>query len=1069
MENYLKRLRTTFKRILIPTYISILMLGVVMPLSAFPGSEIIRTDRSEMKYSLSGNSIRSDLHKGTTQQKIKVSGTVTDTQTGETLPGVNIVVQGTTAGTTTDSKGNYTIDAPTDAILIYSFVGYKEKKVEVQARQTIDVQLQKAITTLEEVVAVGYGTQIRKNLSSSISKVKTEDITSVPTSSFEGSLQGQAAGVQVTSSSALAGSAVQVRIRGTSSASANSEPLYVIDGIPVEGGQISSSQPGAEAQVYDLQTAANTNVLASLNPEDIESVEVLKDAAAAAIYGSRGANGVVLITTKSGKAGKTQINASASFGISEVTNRMELLNSEQYIKLAKEAWYNSGNSMENFWDESGILTGGLTKEQALNTNTDWIDEMLQIGQRQEYNISARGGDEKTQFYLSANVKDESTILKGNNYQRLGTRLNIEHQLSNRFRIGTKMMLSHVDDQQVPTSWAGGIGNVTDMLPIWPVRAEDGSYFRAINNPVAQTNLRDIHLKSNQLFGNWFLKANIIDGLTFRSEFGANLLYNDDFHYRAAEITYQNRAVSSTVLGNQRSWNWKNILNYVRDINNNHFDILLATEAQNYVRKVNTMVGEGFFNTIQTRPQDASVKHAIYNENEYSFMSYIGRLNYDYNDRYLLSMSLRADGSSRFGEGNRWGYFPAASVGYILSEENYFEGLSKIFNFVKLRASYGIVGNAEIGDYAYYSSFANQPYDGNAGIILNNLGDEDLGWESTQQLDIGLSLEALEGNIRAELDYYHKKTSDLLLPFPVSEMTGVAVITRNVGELSNEGIDVMLGTTNIKTSNFSWETDFTFNYNINKVEKLADELGEGLQTSQGLSSVELYEGHPVGTKAMVEWGGVDAATGEDIYIDTDGNQLLYSEVLEQYSSFQNFYDEHKQPMGNPWPEYTGGINNRLKYKDWYMNVQFAYAAGMDFILGEHQRSVAAFGGVKVNPSTDVLDRWRNPGDEATVSELTNQNTIWTPTSEHLESIDYLRLRNLTLGYRFDMKENALFNGINCYVKAINLLTFTNAPDYLWDPEYRGVVQSRTAGNLSTLEHYKTTPQAKMFIIGLKADL
>jgi len=729
--------------------------------------------------------------------QFEVTGTVTD-ENNQGIPGANVYVLGTTIGTITNLDGNYVISLEdTQSILVFSFVGYATQEIPVSGQTEINVQLVQEAIVLAEVIAIGYGSQIKKNLSSAITSVDPEVIASTPLPSFEGGLQGRAAGVQITTSSAIAGSAIRVRVRGTSSASANSEPLYVIDGIPIESGEISSSQPGGAVGEWNLQQAANTNVLASLNPSDIQSIEILKDAASAAIYGSRGANGVVLITTKKGKAGRTQVKASASFGISDVTHRTELLNASQYIELAQEAWTNQGLPADRFWDLSGVLVDGLTQEEAENTNTDWIDEVLQIGKMQDYNISASGGDEKTIFYISANLKDEESILRGNEYMRYGTRMNIEHQLSDRFRIGGKMMISHIDDKQVPTSWAGGVSNVTDMLPIWPVYKEDGTYFRLFDgHPVAGVNLRDIHLKSNQIMGNWFLKVKIIEGLSFQTEFGTNMLFNDDFHWRDGRITSHGRTISSSVVGKGISWNVKNLLNYKKKIRNHNFDLLVAQEAQKYNKIINSMFGDTFFNTALKMPQDAQIKNSSYFETGYSFMSYIGRFNYDFNGKYLLSASFRADGSSRFAVNNRWGYFPAGSVGYIISEEDFYSPIKDVVNFLKLRVSYGMVGNAEIGDYSYYSAYTTSLYNSFTGIRLSNMGDDKLGWEKTKQLDVGLTWEAFNGRISGEIDYYDKLTTDLLLPFPVSQLTGVSSITRNIGELTNKGIDIMLNTHNI---------------------------------------------------------------------------------------------------------------------------------------------------------------------------------------------------------------------------------------------------------------------------------
>jgi len=1004
-------------------------------------------------------------------QPLTITGEIMD-ETGYPVVGATIQIKGTLQGTTTDANGRFSIEvSSTDVILEISFIGMKTIELTPEPAKThYELQMEYEAIGLQEFVAVGYGTQVKKNISSSITQVDVSQLASAPIPSFEGGLQGRAAGVQVTTSSALAGSAVKVRIRGTSSASANSEPLYVIDGIPVESGEISTSQPGNSVGEYNLQMAANTNVLASLNPADIESIEILKDAAAAAIYGSRGANGVVLITTRRGQAGKTKVTATANFGISDVTNRIDLLDGPTYIKLAQTAWSNAGLPEDRFWQSSGVLRDGLTQEQAMNTNTNWIDEILQIGQFQEYNLSASGGNENTLFFMSGNMKDETSILVGNHYKRYGARINLEHHLNDWANVGGRIMLTHIDNKQVPTSWAGGVSNVTEMLPIWPVYKEDGTFFNlSQNHPVAGILYRDINLKSNQMLGNWFLNLNLFKGFNFRTEFGANLLYNDDFHFRDGLITSHGRTVSSTILGSRVSWNYKNILNFKKRMGIHGLDVLAGIEAQELNYRSNTMVGDTYFNSALVKPSDAETINASYFETGYAFLSYIGRINYDIADRYLLYVTLRADGSSRFAEKNRWGYFPALSLGYIVSDESFFNPVKSVFNFLKLRASYGVVGNSEIGDYSYYSAFSINSYNGNAGLWLQNLGDDQLRWEKTYQLNLGISFEMLKGRIIGEIDYYDKKTKDLLLPFPVSSMTGVASVTKNVGELSNKGIDFDLTTLNIVRPNFSWESKFTLNHNRNKVESLSEELGEGLEIGGLFGSIELYQGHPVGVRATVEWDGVDPATGEDTYLDLDGNRLLYSEIIEQYGNFNSFFAEHKKPIGNPWPLFTGGINNSFTFNDLYLSFLVTYALGVTHSLGEVNRMLSAFGATKVNPTSYILDYWKEPGDNATVSKLGVEGINWTSTTELLKRTDYVRLKDVTLGYRFKLGNQTGIQAFNIYFRASNLLTWTLAPDYYWDPEFAGVVQSRESNNLGVGGDYKTSPQAKTFMLGLSVEI
>lgn len=998
---------------------------------------------------------------GTQQKQVKkVSGVIIDAA-GEPIIGANVLVKGTTNGVITDIDGNYTLnDVPTDAIISISYIGYQPLEFKADSKELAKVVLQEDSEQLDEVVVVGYGTQLKKNLSSSISKVDTKFLDNAAAPSFESMLQGRAAGVQVTTGSAMGGSAVTIRVRGTSSVSASSEPLYVIDGVPMESGSINESSIGKTVGDSNLQTAAKTNILASLNPNDIESLEILKDAAAAAVYGSRGANGVVLITTKRGKAGKVNVSASADWSVSMATHKPKLLNSAQYIELAQEAWTNSGNDIDDFWEKSGVLKDGLTKEQAMNTNTDWVDETLRMGFSQDYNLSVSGGSEKMIFYLSGNMKDDKTILIGNHYQKFSARANLESQINDIFRVGANMFFTHINDEQAPISWDGGVGKVTYMLPIWPVYKEDGSYFNLTqDHPVAGVKERDINLLSNQFVGNWFAKAQILEGLNFRTDVGVNMITNDDFHYKNADIMPTKRATSATILGRRLSWNWKNVLNYSKIFNKHNLDVVLVHEMQKSKFHSNTMIGDGFFNSAMTKPQDADVKKSYYTDTEYAFMSYIGRINYSFRDTYLLSFSMRADGSSRFAPDNRWGYFPALSLGYTISNEQFFKSLKNVVNFLKLRGSYGIVGNAEIGNYLYYNSYKTVSYNGMTGIVPSNIGDPKLGWEETSQLDLGFDMELMDGRISLGFDYYDKRTKDLLLPYPVSSLTGVNTVTRNIGELMNRGFEFSVSTTNIQTKDFSWTTNFNLSHNKNEVTKLNE---ESFVASGGINNIEVHEGFPVGAKLRPTWAGVDPATGEDMYLELDGTKLLYSEAIAKYGSFKSFAAANDKPTGNPYPKFSGGFSNNFTYKKWTLGFLFTFATGMDFDLGMQRRSLSPFGSSKYNPYIDILDRWQKPGDNASVSKLTTENVEWTKTTETLHRTDYLRLKEVTLSYAFPVKNNFIKGG-SCYLKGTNLLTFTKAPDSYWDPEW-----SLSASALDLGATDATAPQAMSFILGLKLD-
>lgn len=986
-----------------------------------------------------------------------ISGNVIN-ENNEPLPGASVIEKGTSNGAQTDFDGNFSLEVTNEnAILVISYIGYGTKEISINSQKKFTIQLLLETSALNEVVVTGYGKQIRKTLSSSISKVSGEVLEGFPVPSFEAALQGRAAGVQVTTNGAMSGAPVKIRIRGSNSALGSSDPLYVIDGVVVESGTQANDNPVGGAFFLDV----GTNVLASINPNDIESMEVLKDAAATSIYGARGSNGVILITTKKGKIGKTKFNLTVNTGISDATNRIEFTNAQEYLFLAQEAWYNSGNDPLKFWSNSGVLIDGLTREEALRTDTDWQDQALKVGFSTNVNVSASGGDEKTRFYISGSLLDEESIFVGNEYLRMSTRTNIDHKINDKFKIGTTMTYSVVDNNPVPVQEA--LGKATNSLPIWPVRKSDGSYFNPINNVRASIDLWDVNVKSKQFLASWYLNYEVADGLVFRSEYGLNSITTFQQQYRDASINSNGLATAFNALGDRNSWNFKNLLNYTKKIEGHNFDLLVGIESQKTTQKSSVIRGEGFANSTLRTPQDGAENSSIYNESAYTFASFFSRLNYDYKGKYLLSLTARRDGSSRFGDNNKWGVFPAASIGYNISEESYFEPLKKVVNFLKVRGSYGLVGNAEIGNYAFASTYSRLNYDNNNGITLSNLADDELSWETTTQLDLGVSFELFDGKIRAEIDFYDKLTSDLLLTFPVSVVSGQTQVTTNLGEISNKGFEIMLGATIIDNGAFTWNTELTLARNENEVVDIGNNT-DGLFIPGLFGSTAIYKGRPIGTDAVAIWLGVDPASGLDIYQDKDGNALRVDQAIAEYGSINNFLGNNIVPFGNPFPDITGGINNSFKWNNWYANALFTFEYGADYIAnGEAINSKYAFSSFSATPLRHQLNRWRNPGDITEVARLNTDPTIFTGTSQYVSDVDYLRLRDLTLGYIFKPKNISSFESVNIYLKLTNYLTFTNAKPWVYDPE-----NFRRDGNLNQLGVWKSSPQAKTMTLGLNIN-
>lgn len=985
-----------------------------------------------------------------------VSGTVIN-ENREPLPGATVIEKGTSNGAQTDFDGNFSIEVTNEkAILVISYVGYGTREISINSQNKITIQLSSEASQLNEIVLTGYGKQIRKTLSSSISKVSGDVIEGFPVPSFEAALQGRAAGVQVTTNGAMSGAPVKIRIRGSNSALASSDPLYVIDGVVIESGTQVNDNP-----VGGFYLDVGTNVLASINPNDIESMEILKDAAATSIYGARGSNGVILITTKKGKIGKTKLNMAVSSGVSDATKRIEYANAQEYLFLAQEAWYNSGNDPLKFWSNSGVLIDGLTREQALNTDTDWQDEALKIGFSTNLNVSASGGDEKTSFYVSGNLLDEKSIFVGNEYFRLSARTNIDHKISDKFKIGSTTTYSAVDNNPVPIQEA--LGKSTNSLPIWPVRKSDGSYFNPINNVRASIDLWDINVKSKQFLSSWYLNYEVADGLVFRSEYGLNSISTFQQQYRDASINFNGLATAFNSQGDRHSWNFKNLLNYTKKIEGHNFDLLVGIESQKTTEKSSVIRGQGFANSTLRTPQDGAESSSIYNESAYTFASFFSRVEYNYEGKYLLSLTVRRDGSSRFGVNNKWGVFPAASIGYNISEESYFEPLKNVINYLKVRSSYGLVGNAEIGNYAFASTYSRFNYDNNNGITLSNIADDELGWETTKQLDLGVSFELFDGKIRGDIDYYDKLTSDLLLPFPVSVISGQTQVTTNLGEISNKGFEIMLGGDVIDNGAFTWNTELTLARNKNEVVDLGNNT-DGLIIPGLFGNTAIYKGKQIGTEAVVIWLGIDPATGLDIYQDKFGNALRMDQAIAEYGSINNFLGNNLVPFGNPFPDITGGINNSFKWNNWYASALLTFEYGANYIAnGEAINSKYAFSSFNASPLRYQLNRWRNPGDITDVARLNTDPTIYTGTSQYVSDVDYLRLRDLTVGYIINPKNKSAFENVNIYLKLTNYLTFTNAKPWVYDPE-----NYRRDGNINQLGIWKSSPQAKTMSLGLNIN-
>jgi len=995
-----------------------------------------------------------------------VSGKVTSSDDGTSVPGVNVLEKGTTNGTVSDGDGNFKMEVGQNAILVFSFVGYKTQEIQAGTRQIVNVVLQPDVTALSEVVVVGYGSQQKAEVTGSIATVKGKELENISVSSFDAALQGRIAGAQITQSSGIPGSAVRLRIRGQSSVSGNSEPLYVVDGVPITTGDFSKRDGAANG--------INGNALADINPNDIESMEVLKDAAASAIYGSRAANGVVLITTKRGKSGKTVFNVGYYAGTNEVTRKLDFINSAEWLSLMDEGHRNSfGLPMAGMFN----LQRGLTPSAVVSGgyDTNWRDKILRTGTVQEASISASGGSEKTRFYVGSTYRKDDSYFIGNSFERLSARINVDHNATEKLTIGTQTSISSTNNNQVPNVWGTA---QSSALPIFPITNLDGTYFgntlaqgqNTEANPIAQLENK-FKTTGLRLFNNIYLNYKITNDLVFRTEFGLDVLNQFDEIY----TSYHNRFLfpqdfSQVSAGgpaialprvnaggfeerrlNVINWNSNNILTYTKTINAHKIEALVGFAAQKSSQRItgaftngnagfrdnyftNSVEGLQIFDQNLVNPYPVMGGYNSDVDNVYSFMSYFARVNYVNSGKYLAGLSVRSDGSSRFGPNNKYGFFPALSAGWILTQEDFIKSINWI-SFLKVRASYGITGNAEIGNFGYIATYGSAGgYLGQSGLAAQRIANPDLKWEKNNQFDLGVEFGVLDERLTGSIGFYDKVSSDLLFADPIQSSTGFTSVLRNTGiEIRNRGIEISLTSRNFVRGDFSWTTDLNISSNQNKVLSTGGLPIEAF--AAGLGESRLIEGYPVGQGFMMKSAGVDPADGrEQFYNNAEGKEKLTIENTD-----------YRRPIGSPFPDYFGGINNIVKYKGIELSFLFTFQSGNTVFDNEAKFQIGDIS--NNNQRRAVLNRWQspeNPGDGITPGLfLAGAGSGRSLNSDRfMYDASFLRLKTVVLSYSLpkSLIETLKLNNVRFFISGQNLLLFTKFPG--WDPEF---VNTSNVGN------------------------
>ncbi|RPE05901.1 TonB-dependent receptor [Chitinophaga lutea] len=952
-----------------------------------------------------------------------LSGRVTDRTTKEPVPGAAVKIKGTTHGVSADEHGNFNFvtGQKFPYILIISSVGYQPVELTVNGGH-VEIPLSPAQTQLSDVVVVGYGTQKKSDLTGSVASVPAQALRS-QVSSFERVLQGSVAGVQVTQSSGQPGSSVSIRIRGGNSITGGNEPLYVIDGFPVY-----SNNAHADAGVTN---GPSINALASLNPGDIESIDVLKDASATAIYGSRGANGVVIITTRKGKAGRNTVNYDGYYGVQEVTNTVDVLtDAREWARLKNEARVNAGKTP--YYTEAQIA--------ALPQGTDWQRAALRTAPMQSHQLTISGGDEKTKYAISGNYFKQEGVLLNTDFERYSARLNFDRNINTRFKTGISFTASRTRAQVADNSIVRALLLMPPVIPVYDAKGRytyQSEFETPLGNPVATLVQETNNTNTYRVLGNAYGEYKILENLTARVSVGADIIHNKQNYFIPSSLYKGANSTANSVatVGTKTAATWlnENTLNYVKQIGKRHSLNILAGFTQQAFRSESVTASSEGFVTDLLRYNDLGSGSVFRQPGsgsaEWALQSFLGRINYTLDDKYLFTVTGRADGSSRFGKNNKWGYFPSAAFGWIISKEKFIRLPDAVDN-LKFRISAGLTGNQEIGQYQSLSTLANNNYffGGNTvvGFTPNRIGNPDLSWETTAQYDAGIDLSLFHNRITLAVDAYYKKTTNLLLSVPIPFTTGQSTALQNFGSASNRGLEISLNTDNIR-GDFSWNTGIVFSINRNKIISLGDGVGYIIS---GPSIAQT--GEPLGAFYGFRTNGIIQA-GEDVsklpvYLTKNkpGDQL--------YRDFNGdgviTETDDRRVIGNAQPKFLGGVTNNFAYKGVELNVFFQGSYGNQ-LFNQNRQQLEILSGQQ-NVAVSALDRWR-PEKPSNVIPRAYEDPASVNSDRFVEDASYLRLKALTLGYTLpgSVTSKARLGAVKFYFTAQNVFTWTQYSGY--DPE------------------------------------
>ncbi len=1009
---------------------------------------------TDVKYSINDRHIMLFLegtNSGVSQQQKSVTGKVTDSAGGG-LPGVSVVIKKTTTGTITDSNGNYSIsNVPVNATLQFSFVGMKTQDVAVGNKSNINVELQDETIGIEEVVAVGYGTTKKSDLTGSVASVKSDQLVSFPASGAVQALQGRAAGVQITSNNGDPGGSMRVRVRGGTSINASSDPIFVVDGFV--GGILPP-------------------------PEDIESVEVLKDASATAIYGSRGANGVIMVTTKKGSKGKTRIELNTSYSMQNEIKRLDLMNAQQYTDMTKEAF-------------PTYVTSGA--------NTDWQDVIFRTGAIQSHQLSVSGGNDNVNYYISGSFYDQDGIIIGSAFKKYSVTSNININATEKLKIGLNIFGERSNTDGVPTQessggadQAGVIGSALKFMPDQGIYKADGTYTTAamhdpIDNPFAITEEYQNNVVGDRLQANFSAEYKLLKDLSFKTTLGLSATNNRTGEYWS---TLLNRGRSYGGLGNISSSKRTNVasenyLSYNTTLASVHKIGVMGGYSYQTYRNENWMAAGSKFITdaVSYWNLGGGAVTQIPNSSltEGKLASFYSRVNYGFSDKYLLTFNARYDGSSNFSKNHKWAFFPSGAFAWNMKNEEFMRSISLVNNW-KWRASYGITGNQAIGPYQTLAGLSNVFSIVN-GVAVNavrpsTVANDDLTWETTAQLDFGTDIGLLDGRINFSADYYRMETSDLLFSVPLPQYSGYSSQLKNIGKVENKGFELTLSG-KILTGQLKWNMDVNLSSNRNKVLELPDgkdilyASGPGHLISLGNTQI-LRVGAPVGSMygyiydgvyqqgdTFIPGSGFEQVAGGEKYRDIDGKKDANGVLTGEADGTLNSSDQ--TIVGNPQPDFFYGFNNEFKWKSFDLNIFMQGSQGND-ILSYTLLELETLG-KPINSTTMALNRWTPTNTDTDVPKKTAARSERVSTRWIFDG-SYLRVKNIMFGYNMpkSILDKLSISKLRLYVSAQNILTFTKYRGF--DPEVNyGGSGSGAQSNQNQGLDYASYPNAKSYTVGL----